>query len=44
MSHVGDVGEGRGGEIKTPRESVGDREKGDALRRCAGSGSDTITK
>ena len=35
----GDGGEGdEEYEIKAPRKTVGDREKGDALRRCAGSG------
>lgn len=39
MPHVGDVGEGREeNEIKALRKNVGDREKRDALRRCAGSG------
>ena len=35
---MGDVGEGRWDEIKALRKAVGNREKGDALRKTVGSG------
>lgn len=37
MPHVGDVGEGRGNAMKALRGNVGDKEKGDALRKSARS-------